>query len=163
VSGGDREAARPSARSAAPLGPAHRHWGLLALICAGGGLGTYVRAVLEQAAPPQPGGIPWTTFTINVTGSLALGALLEVLTRTGRDSGWRRAVRLTVGTGFLGGYTTYSTFAVEVTTVSATAPHAWGAVYAVSSVVLGVVAAGLGYAAAHRIRRSPLPRDELDA
>jgi CrcB protein len=114
-------------------------------------VGTLARAVLEDAAPAAADGVPWTTLGINVTGSFLLGLLLEVLTRTGLDTGWRRAARLTLGTGVLGGFTTYSTFAVEVSQRAGAAPHVIGPAYAVASVVLGAAAAALGYLAAHRI------------
>ncbi len=131
--------------------PAHHDPVLLGLITLGGAVGTSTRAVIENAVPSSPGGWPWATFGINVTGAFVLGLLLEVLARTGPDRGWRRRVRLTVGTGFLGGYTTYSTFAVEATGLTKDAPHVLGILYAVASVVLGVLAAALGYLLATRL------------
>ncbi len=130
--------------------PAHRDPGLIALIVAGGAVGTTVRNLLENAFPTAPGHWPWATFGINVTGAFILGLLLEVLSRSGPDAGWRRRVRLTVGTGVLGGYTTYSTFAVEVAGLTTDAPHVLGAAYAVASVVLGVLGAAGGYLLAVR-------------
>lgn len=134
----------------------HRHPGLLALIFVGGTLGTALRAALESASPAQPAGIPWATLAINVAGSLLLGVLLEVLARSGPDTGWRRAARLTLGTGVLGGFTTYSTFAVE--SVQRLSPDAYvvGLAYAVGSIALGVGAAAAGYTGARRLagRRS---------
>ncbi|MGV1007160.1 MAG: fluoride efflux transporter FluC [Dermatophilaceae bacterium] len=131
--------------------PAYRNVGVLALIAGGGAAGTAVRAVIEEAVPPGPGGWPWATFGINVTGALLLGLLLQLLVRTGADSGWRRNVRLTAGTGFLGGYTTYSTFAVEVSQLVQHGTWAVGVGYAVSSSLLGAAAAAAGYALAGRV------------
>lgn len=127
---------------------------LIGVIFVGGGLGTLARAVLEDAAPARPGAVPWTTLAINVVGSLLLGLLLETLARTGPDEGWRRTARLGLGTGVLGGFTTYSTFAVE--TVGRLAPQTLlvGIAYAVGSVVSGVAAAAVGYRLAHGLRRS---------
>jgi CrcB protein len=99
--------------------------------------------------------MPWTTLTINVAGSLLLGALLEALARTGADEGWRRSARLTLGTGVLGGFTTYSTFAVETVQRLTPAAHFVGLAYAVASVVLGASAAAIGYLLARRIGRRP--------
>lgn len=130
---------------------AHRHPGLLALIFVGGALGTAARAALENAAPPAAGGIPWATLLINVAGSLLLGALLEALARTGRDTGWRRGARLTVGTGVLGGFTTYSTFAVETVQRVSWDAYAVALVYALASITLGVAAAATGYVLARRL------------
>lgn len=124
---------------------------LLGVICLGGAIGTYVRALLEDAAPTARGAFPWTTLGINVIGAFALGLLLEVLVRTGYDTGWRRTARLGLGTGVLGGFTTYSTFAVEVVE-RLTPDSAFVAVgYAVSSVTLGVAAAALGHELARRL------------
>lgn len=130
---------------------AHRHPGLLALIFVGGTLGTGARAALENAAPASPGGIPWTTLLINVVGSLLLGALLETLARSGADAGWRRGARLTVGTGVLGGFTTYSSFAVESVQRVSSGAYAVGLAYAVASILLGVAAAATGYVMARRL------------
>lgn len=133
------------------MGVNERHRaGTLVLILVGGTLGTLARALLEDAAPAAPDGVPWTTFGINVTGSFLLGLLLEVLARTGPDAGWRRAARLTLGTGVLGGFTTYSTFAVEVSQRAGSGAHLAAPAYAVGTVVLGAAAAALGYLAAHR-------------
>ncbi len=113
----------------------------LGVILLGGAAGTATRAWLEGSYAPAPGQWPWTTFWVNVSGALLLGVLLEVLAETGTDRGWRRAVRLGVGTGFLGGYTTYSTFAME--TVQLLDADRWllGVGYGLGSVVLGLAAA----------------------
>ena len=54
------------------------------------------------------GGVPVATFGINVVGAFLLSVLLELLAKHGLDIGWSRRVRLGVGTGALGGFTTYS-------------------------------------------------------
>lgn len=136
VGPGPREPRRPSLLALA---------GLVAL---GGALGTTARALLEHTWPAPAGSWPWTTFVINVAGSFVLGVLLEALRRVGPDDGWRRAVRLGCGTGVLGGFTTYSTFAVEVERLASGGDLGLGAAYAVGSVVLGIAAAVGGIAAA---------------
>lgn len=145
-----RRTATSPQRARAP----HRHPGLLALIFLGGSLGTAARAALENAAPAAPTGIPWATLLINVAGSLLLGALLEVLARTGHDTGWRRSTRLTVGTGVLGGFTTYSTFAVETVQRLSPETYAVAVAYALGSVLLGGCAAAAGYWCARRLTTS---------
>jgi len=60
------------------------------LIILGGALGTAIRAALEGVHPAQPGGWPWTTFAINVSGAFVLGVLLETLVRSGPDTGVRQ-------------------------------------------------------------------------
>ena len=111
------------------------------LIVVGGALGTAVRAALENAYPAQPGGWPWATFLINVSGAFVLGLLLEMLARSGPDTGVRQYLRLGVGTGVLGGYTTYSTFAVESVKLLGGGAVPVGLGYAVASVLLGLAAA----------------------
>jgi fluoride exporter len=122
-----------------------------ALIVIGGMAGTAVRAGLEAAAPAQPGGWPWTTFWINIVGSLLLGALLEWLA-SGEDVGWRRSVRLGVGTGVLGGFTTYSTFSVETISLLASGHGLTAVGYALVSAAAGVAAAAIAIVVMRRVR-----------
>lgn len=123
--------------------PPHRRVGLIVAVAVGGALGTLARAGVE-AALPAPGGLPLGTLAVNLVGSAALGALLEVLALRGPDVGVRRVVRLGAGTGVLGGFTTYSSFAVEVARTPADPVLI---AYAVGSIVLGPVLAVLGIVA----------------
>ncbi|MGO1317554.1 MAG: FluC/FEX family fluoride channel, partial [Cellulomonadaceae bacterium] len=113
------------------------------------GAGTALRFALERAFAPGAGEVPWVTFAINVVGSFALGLVLTGLARSGSDDGWRRAVRVGVGTGLIGGFTTYSTFILEVDRLVPVAPVLAGG-YALASVVAGIGAAALGVGAASR-------------
>lgn len=124
-----------------------------ALILIGGMAGTALRASVEAWFPAAPGHWPWATFWINLAGSLLLGVLLEVLA-TFDDDGWRRSVRLGVGTGFFGGFTTYSSFSVETVALLRSGEWLAGISYAVLSVGLGVTAAVLAMIAVRRLRTS---------
>src|SRR6478672_12922157 len=84
----------------------------LLAVWVGGTLGTASRYLIGLSVP-HLGRLPVATFGINVTGAFVLGVLLERLALGGADQGRRRLVRLAAGTGFLGGYTTYSTLAVD--------------------------------------------------
>jgi len=96
---------QPDDRRASP-GP-----GPLAAIAGGGALGTLARYALERAVVPAPLGVPWATLVVNVIGSFVLGAVLTlVVGRWPRD----RYLRPLVAVGFCGGFTTFSTLAVEV-------------------------------------------------
>lgn len=122
-----------------------------ALILIGGMAGTALRAALEAAVPAAPGSWPWTTFWINVIGSALLAMLTEWLAG-GQDAGWRRSVRLGVGTGVLGGFTTYSTFSVETVGLLASGQWILGVGYALGSVVSGIAAATAAIAVLRRVR-----------
>ena len=127
----------PSARRVIlPVRPA---W--LGLIWVGGTLGTGLRAWLENDFGPPPGQWPWVTLWINIGGSLILGVVLEALAKTGSDRGWRRGARLGVGTGLLGGFTTYGTFSVEVVHLFRSGDWLAAMGYALVSVAGGVLAA----------------------
>ncbi len=122
----------------------------LLLIGLGGMIGTAARASLELAFPAPDGGWPWTTFWINLAGSALLGALLEWLA-LGDDQGWRRSMRLGVGTGLIGGFTTYSTFSLETASLFQAGHGGLALGYALSSVILGVAAAAGGILLMRRI------------
>lgn len=114
-------------------------------------MGTLVRAAIEGAFPAERGTWPWATFLINIVGSFALGFLLESLGRLGDDTGWRRHVRLGVGTGVIGGFTTYSTFVLELHTLYDSDRLVLAVAYALISVVLGISAALAGLATSDRL------------
>ena len=78
------------------------------VIALAGSLGAVVRFLADGAVKTRKGAaFPWATLAINVTGSLALGAL------TGAFADPHSAWRLVAGTGFCGGYTTFSTASFE--------------------------------------------------
>jgi CrcB protein len=126
----------------------------LPLIVLGGALGTGARAALEQSFPPAPAGVPWTTLAINVAGSFLLGLLLASLSAAGPDRGPRRGVRLTLGTGVLGGFTTYSTFIVETADRLREGHTVLAVAYLLGSVLVGLIAAGAGITTATRVHRA---------
>jgi CrcB protein len=83
----------------------------MAALAVGGALGTLVRYAIERAAPPAPDGFPWATLAVNVAGSLLLGVIVTlVIERWPGD----RFLRPLVAVGFCGGFTTFSTMAVEI-------------------------------------------------
>ncbi|MFI8219321.1 fluoride efflux transporter CrcB [Streptomyces sp. NPDC085932] len=91
-------------------GPRRRQAEILAAVVAGGVLGACARYGATLLWPTVPGAFPWTTFWINVSGSAAMGVLMVLITeRTTAHP----LVRPFLGTGVLGGYTTFSTYAVD--------------------------------------------------
>ena len=112
-------------------------------VAAGGALGSLGRWALAGALPEAADGWPWGTLLVNVTGALAMGLLIAWL--ADRESpAW---VRPFVATGLLGGWTTYSAFALD--TVSLSPVVAVG--YVAATVVLGVGACALGLIAGERL------------
>ena len=106
--------------------------------------GAAARDAIDQAWPTRGTGFPAATLTINLSGAFALGLLLELLVRAGTDTGWRRRTRLLVGTGFMGAYTTYSTFAIESDQLVRRGHSGTAALYIAVSVAGGLVAAFAG-------------------
>ncbi len=121
---------------------------VLAVIAAGGALGGSARIGLGLLAPDAAGRVPWTTLAINLTGSFLLGVVLVALVERAHPS---RHLRPFLATGFLGGYTTFSTFAVGADRL-VSAGNAGGALlYVLLSLVGGVGAALLGLLAGRRL------------
>ena len=116
----------------------------------GGCLGTLARAALSAAVPDPGVGVPTTTLAINLTGAFILGWLLRTLALTGPDRGTRRVLRLGVGTGVLGGYTTFSTFDVQNVTLLSHDHVLISAIYLLVSLGGGFAAAWAGTALARR-------------
>ena len=133
----------------------HLRWSAIALVVAGGTIGTFLRYALSLVIPSW-NGIPVGIFVINVTGAFLLGLLLEALVRGGPDEGTRRTLRLLLGTGALGGYTTYSAFAVDTDGLLLSAQVGPSALYGLATVLVGAAASVAGIAlgaALHRARR----------
>ena len=135
----------PDAIPGAPR-PLHLRLSALMLIGVGGLVGAPMRYGLEVLFPTRAGGWPITTLVINVVGALLLGLLLEGLTRVGPDTGWRQQVRLCVGTGLLGSFTTYSTLAVDTGLLLRDQHSLTAAMYLAATVLAGLVAAAVGIA-----------------
>lgn len=83
---------------------------------------------------------PWGTFFVNQTGSFALGLLVGLATRQAMDT----TVVLAVGTGFLGAYTTFSTFVWETLALVEDGAFLAATLNMLASITAGLTAAGLG-------------------
>ncbi|WP_334172620.1 fluoride efflux transporter FluC [Sinomonas sp.] len=137
-----------------PDRPLHLHPGFILIVVLGGLAGALARYGLGLALP-APGGWPLPTLVINLAGAAALGILLEALARRGPDQGGLRVARLLAGTGFLGAFTTYSTFAVDADRLLAAGRTAAGIGYLAATLLGGAAAAALGiWAAAYHHARS---------
>lgn len=88
-----------------------RHGVVIVVIAVGGVVGSVARYQLGNIWPTTAPAFPWTTLLINVTGSFVLGVLMEAIGSRGRPG---PLVRPFFATGVLGGYTTFSTFSVDI-------------------------------------------------
>jgi CrcB protein len=137
------------------LPPRSVTWAAVGLVFGGGVAGTAARYAVDQAVGPW-GVWPAATFLVNVVGAFLLGVLLESLVRRGPDVGTR--LRLLLGTGFLGAFTTYSALAVETDGLLRDGYASVAVGYAVATVVVGFVASTLGIWVASRRRTAGGPR-----
>ena len=117
------------------------------LAALGGALGALVRWGIALGLPPSAGW-PWATWLVNVSGCLLIGILLAVLPSRFPASAWPRPL---LGVGVLGGYTTWSTFAVEVVELGRNGAWLLGAAYVGTSVAGGVAAVAVGLLAARAV------------
>jgi fluoride exporter len=110
----------------------------LLLVAIGGGVGAMLRYVVGRWALDQFGpGLPFGTWTVNILGALAMGLLAGWLARI--DEGGEH-LRLLLGVGALGGFTTFSAFSLEVVNMLIRGDVVLAGAYAVSSVVGSVLA-----------------------
>lgn len=130
----------------------HLDWRLIALVGAGGAIGTALRLAVTAVIPTESE-VPLAVIIVNLSGALALGWLLEMLALRGPETLVGRGVRLGVGTGVLGGYTTYSALAVGADGLIDTGRFTIGLLVAVPTVVSGVVLAWVGAGVARAIQR----------
>ena len=115
--------------------------GRLAAVAVGGALGAAVRWAL--AGPTGAGQFPWPVLMVNIAGSLILGVLLTAEVPRART---RTVVRDGAGTGFCGGFTTFSTFAVQVAHLSRAGHLVTAALYTGASVTGAIAAFAAGAA-----------------
>ncbi len=120
------------------------HADVLTVVAAGGALGALARFGVAEGLPHAAGGFPWATFLVNVTGCFLLGLLMVLVLDVWPSY---RLVRPFLGVGVLGGYTTFSTYALEARDLLATG-HALTALgYVGCSLLAGLVAVAAGVAA----------------
>jgi fluoride exporter len=113
------------------------------LVAVGGVCGVMARYGIGKATL-HTDALLWSTVAINVAGSFLLGLLVA-------ESWFSRDVREALGVGFLGGFTTFSTFSVQVV-LDVEAGEPWRAAgYLAASVVGGIAAAACGFALGRRL------------
>lgn len=122
---------------------------LLLLAAAGGAIGSAARYLTMSYAAKAFGlHFPYGTLIVNVLGCLAMGVLIEVLALKVSAS---QEMRVFLGVGVLGGFTTFSAFSLDFATLAARKAHDLALLYAASSVVLSLLAIYAGMAVARAL------------
>lgn len=126
------------------------NWRAILAIALGGGVGAMLRYVVSVTAAQRFGpGLPLGTLIVNLTGCLAIGIVSE-LAQT-RAVGMSPLTRVFLTVGVLGGFTTFSSFALELVTLAGERAQLLALGYALVSVVLGFAAAYAGIVAVRLI------------
>lgn len=118
------------------------------LVMSGGAIGAVMRYGLSRALPASPGAWPWPTFGANVLGGLAMGVLAAWVLRGDNSA---ESLRLFVGVGVLGGFTTFSAFSLEMAQMIQRGHVSMAAGYALVSVLLALGALFAGMIAAKAV------------
>jgi fluoride exporter len=114
---------------------------VLGVISAGGVLGALARYGVATAWPHPASGFPWPTFVVNVTGCLLIGVLMVLVTEVLPH---RRLLRPFLGVGVLGGYTTFSTYIVDIHQAASAGAPGVALAYLAATLIAAVLAAGAG-------------------
>jgi fluoride exporter len=123
---------------------------ILAVIAVGGALGAAARYGLARALPHAPGEFAWSTLLTNVVGCFAIGVLMVIVIERLSSS---RLVRPFLGTGILGGFTTFSTYVVDTRGLLAAGRPGPAAAYLFGTLILGLLAVVLGLRVTERVLR----------
>lgn len=121
---------------------------VLLVVALGGALGSLGRWGLGEALTSSGSPFPWATFIENVSGSFALGVLVVVLLERWPHS---RYLRPFLGVGILGGFTTFSAYALDLRTLVGDDRLALAVTYLAGTLLAALLAAWLGIAAARRV------------
>lgn len=127
-----------------------RPWDVLGAIALGGVLGAEARYNLGLALPHSPSGWPWSTLLINASGCLLIGVLMVTITELTSP---HRLVRPFLGVGVLGGYTTFSTYSVELVQLLSSGHPGRAIGYLVVTPLVALVAVWLGAGGTRALRR----------
>jgi CrcB protein len=136
-------------RAPTPRQPVLRGQGpVVAVVALGGALGATARYALSLWWPLQPGGFPWATFWTNVVGCAVIGVFMVLITDV-----WaaHRLVRPFFGTGVLGGFTTFSTYTVDIERLVDSGHPGTGLAYLAATLLAALTAVWLAATATRRV------------
>ncbi|WP_052852498.1 fluoride efflux transporter CrcB [Streptomyces avicenniae] len=128
---------------------------VLAAIALGGALGACARYGAGLLWPVAQDAFPWTTFAVNVTGCAAMGVLMVLVTERFTA---HRLVRPFLGTGVLGGYTTFSTYATDARHLLTGGHVPTAILYLTATVACAVAAVTLAARLTRRLTGAPTGR-----
>jgi fluoride exporter len=120
----------------------------LLAIFVGGGIGTVARYLIDAHHPSAPGAFPWPTLLINLSGSLVVGLLVPISEHVADRA---PLVRPLLIVGFLGGWTTYSTLAIESSLLAKDGDVGSSLAYLAATVFGGLALVVLGNALGRRM------------
>lgn len=123
--------------------PNHLRWAPVALVALGGAAGAGSREGLSLAIPSVDG-VPVVIVLVNILGAFLLGYLYEAVTRLGTGSPTAANLKLLLGTGFCGGFTTYSSLATDTAVLYSHDRIGMATAYALVTVLVGACATFLG-------------------
>lgn len=124
-------------------------------VAAGGAAGSVLRYQLGRAVTHLAGpanAFPWGTLAVNIIGSLMMGALVGWLARGTMAAPAAESMRLLVGVGLLGGFTTFSAFSSELVTMMHRGQALMALGYGATSLIAGMAAILIGLVAAQSIQ-----------
>ena len=114
-------------------------------VACGGALGAVARYAVYIVLPAKNSPFPWATLAVNTSGCLLMGALMGWGVRTATPGG--APVYLLLGMGFLGAFTTFSTFGMETLALLQNGMSALAFLSIAANCLLGILAVYLGYSA----------------
>lgn len=136
--------------------PAYLQWASIGLVAIGGLFGAGSREGLSLVIP-NLGEVPIVIAVVNIVGAFLLGYLYEAVTRIDSAKPTGKNLKLLLGTGFCGGFTTYSSLATD-TAVLFRDGYIWqGVVYVLGTLIVGACATWAGIAVASSVNARMTP------
>ena len=124
-------------------------------VAAGGAAGSVLRYQIGRAVSHLAGvgnAFPWGTLAVNIAGSLAMGVLLGWMARGTAAAQTAETMRLLIGVGLLGGFTTFSAFSAELVTMLHRGQTGLALGYAAASLIAGMAAMIIGLVGAQAVQ-----------
>lgn len=142
-----------------PGRPPHLRWGPIGLVAVGGTLGAACREGLSLLIPSLSA-VPLAILVANVIGAFLLGYLYEALANLDKEGSAGIRLRLLLGTGFCGGFTTYSALARDTAMLFRDGFALEAFIYALGTVVVGACATWAGILLSSAVSRRSLRRPQ---